>query len=87
VILLPKAQYHLWNVENTEYFMKGRVKWFDAKKGYGFITPIAGGKDVFVHHSAIQMDGYRQLNEGDNVEYEVTDGTKGPQAANVTKAS
>jgi CspA family cold shock protein len=59
------------------------VKWFSAEKGYGFITPDEGGKDVFVHYSAIQAEGYRSLNEGQKVEYEVVQGQKGPQAANV----
>lgn len=61
----------------------GTVKWFSAEKGYGFITPDEGGKDVFVHYSAIMAEGYRSLNEGQKVEYEVTQGQKGPQAANV----
>jgi CspA family cold shock protein len=61
----------------------GTVKWFSAEKGYGFITPDEGGKDVFVHYSAIQAEGYRSLNEGQKVEYEVVQGQKGPQAANV----
>ena len=61
----------------------GTVKWFSAEKGYGFITPDEGGKDVFVHYSAIQAEGYRTLNEGQKVEYEVVQGPKGPQAANV----
>ena len=61
----------------------GTVKWFSAEKGYGFITPDEGGKDVFVHYSAIQAEGYRTLNEGQKVEYEVVQGQKGPQAANV----
>jgi len=64
----------------------GTVKWFNAPKGYGFIAHDQG-KDVFVHFSAIQMDGYRALAEGDKVEFEIVDGTKGPQAENVTKAS
>lgn len=64
----------------------GTVKWFNAAKGYGFIAHDQG-KDVFVHFSAIQMDGYRALAEGDKVEFEIVDGTKGPQAENVTKAS
>jgi cold shock protein len=62
---------------------RGSVKWFNAEKGYGFITPEDGSKDVFVHHSAIQADGFRSLNEGEKVEYEVTQGQKGPQASNV----
>ncbi len=61
----------------------GIVKWFSSEKGYGFITPDGGGKDLFVHFSAIQADGYKSLNEGDKVEYEESEGRKGPQAANV----
>ena len=64
---------------------KGKVKWFSNQKGYGFITPDGGGKDVFVHHSAIQGDGYKTLDEGQAVEFEVTQGPKGEQAANVHK--
>ena len=64
--------------------MKGTVKWFDAKKGFGFISDEEG-TDVFVHFSALQMDGFKVLDEGDNVEFEVIQGEKGPQAANVTK--
>lgn len=64
----------------------GTVKWFSAEKGYGFITPETGGKDLFVHYSAIQGDGYKSLNEGDKVEYEETQGRKGPQASNVRVA-
>jgi CspA family cold shock protein len=61
----------------------GTVKWFSPEKGYGFITPEDGGKDVFVHYSAITGEGYRNLQEGQKVEFEVTQGQKGPQAANV----
>jgi CspA family cold shock protein len=61
----------------------GVVKWFSAEKGYGFLTPDDGGADVFVHFSAIQGDGYKSLDEGQQVEFEVTSGQKGPQAANV----
>lgn len=61
----------------------GTVKWFSAEKGYGFITAEDGGKDLFVHFSAIQADGYKSLNEGEKVEYEETQGRKGPQASNV----
>jgi cold shock protein len=64
----------------------GTVKWFSTEKGYGFITPENGGKDLFVHYSAIQADGYKSLNEGDKVEYEETQGRKGPQASNVRVA-
>jgi CspA family cold shock protein len=66
--------------------MKGTVKWFSDQKGYGFITPEDGSKDVFVHHSAIQGDGFRSLRDGQAVEFEVTQGPKGPQATNVTKS-
>ena len=64
----------------------GTVKWFNASKGYGFIAH-EGGKDVFVHFSAIQGDGYRNLNEGEQVEFSIEDSPKGPQAANVVKLS
>ena len=64
---------------------KGTVKWFNSEKGYGFISPESGAKDIFVHYSAVQGDGYKSLNEGDTVEFEVTDGPKGKQAANVAK--
>ena len=62
----------------------GKVKWFNAKKGYGFICD-EDGADVFVHFSALNMEGFKVLEEGVTVEYEVVDGEKGPQAANVTK--
>ena len=64
--------------------MKGTVKWFNAKKGFGFISDETG-IDVFVHFSALQIDGFKVLDEGDEVEFEVVNGEKGPQAANVTK--
>jgi CspA family cold shock protein len=63
----------------------GTVKWFNDAKGYGFISQ-EGGEDVFVHHTAIQMDGFRTLKEGERVEFDVTQGPKGLQAANVRKA-
>ncbi len=66
--------------------MIGTVKWFNQKKGYGFITG-ENDKDVFVHFSAIQGDGFKSLDEGQQVEFEVVDGPRGPQAANVTKLS
>lgn len=65
----------------------GKVKWFNEAKGYGFIEPDGGGRDVFVHYSAIQGEGYKTLSEGQIVEFEVTQGEKGPQAANVNKTS
>jgi CspA family cold shock protein len=61
----------------------GTVKWFNNAKGYGFITPEEGGEDVFVHHSAINAEGYRTLNEGQPVSYEVESGPKGLQATSV----
>ncbi len=64
--------------------MIGTVKWFNAKKGFGFISDEEGN-DVFVHFSALQMDGFKVLDEGDQVEFEVINGEKGPQAANVVK--
>ena len=64
--------------------IEGTVKWFSAPQGYGFIAPDRGGKDVFVHHSAIDMDGYRALKEGQRVSFAVVRGEKGPQADAVT---
>ncbi len=61
----------------------GTVKWFNDSKGYGFITPEDGSKDVFVHHSSIQGEGYKSLAEGAKVEYEPREGAKGPEATNV----
>ena len=66
--------------------MKGTVKWFNAEKGFGFIANDEGGDDVFVHFSAIAMDGYKSLEEGQEVTFDVSEGAKGPQASNVVKA-
>ena len=63
---------------------KGKVKWFSNQKGYGFITPESGA-DVFVHHTAIQGDGYKTLQEGEDVEFEIIQGPKGEQATEVVK--
>jgi CspA family cold shock protein len=65
--------------------LRGTVKWFNDAKGYGFIKPEDGGKDVFVHHSGIIADGFRSLADGDLVEYEMSQGAKGPQADKVKK--
>jgi CspA family cold shock protein len=65
--------------------LKGKVKWFNSSKGYGFIEQDGGGKDVFVHYSAIQGKGYKALTEGEAVEFEVTEGPKGPQASKVIR--
>ncbi|EFE55083.1 cold-shock DNA-binding domain protein [Providencia rettgeri DSM 1131] len=64
--------------------MKGQVKWFNESKGFGFITPADGSKDVFVHFSAIQGNGFKTLAEGQQVEFTIENGAKGPAAANVT---
>ena len=63
--------------------MKGSVKWFNPDKGFGFITPEDGAKDIFAHHSAIQMDGFKTLEENQKVEFDVEESDKGPRAANI----
>jgi CspA family cold shock protein len=84
------------SLSETEFGLRGRtkeckmrttgtVKWFNDAKGFGFITPEDGGKDLFVHHSAIQGQGFKSLAEGDRVEFDVVQGQKGPAAENVTK--
>ena len=65
--------------------IKGQVKWFNESKGFGFITPADGSKDVFVHFSAINGEGFKSLEEGQAVSYDLTEGARGMQAANVTK--
>ena len=75
---------HDW-APGSRSMASGIVKWFNDAKGFGFITPDAGGKDVFVHHTAIQAEGFRSLAEGQKVEFDVQQGPKGPQAANVRK--
>jgi CspA family cold shock protein len=84
---LPADPLDVGIIERREYadVATGTVKWFNAEKGYGFISQ-PGGADVFVHHTAIQMNGYRTLEEGQQVEFEVQEGQKGLQAANVRPA-
>jgi CspA family cold shock protein len=67
--------------------LRGTVKWFNTEKGYGFIKPDDGGKDIFVHHTAIKMEGFRALKEEERVEFEVETGPKGIQAKNVIRIS
>lgn len=69
----------------TENRIKGTVKWFNGSKGHGFIAPEDGSKDVFVHHSAIQMEGFADLNENDSVEFSIEEGPKGPSAVRVIR--
>jgi CspA family cold shock protein len=73
-----------WPREKEHHVETGTVKWFNDAKGFGFITR-QGGPDVFVHHTAIQSEGFRSLSEGDQVEFDVVQGPKGPQAANVRR--
>ena len=73
----------LMSPEGHAHMAQGTVKWFNAEKGYGFIAQEGGGDDVFVHYSAIQSDGYRSLEEAQRVEFEITQGPKGPQAESV----
>lgn len=73
------------SIERRVEMLTGSVKWFNDKKGYGFITPDSGEKDIFVHHSAIQGEGFKTLKEGDKVEYEVVQSPKGEQASKVVK--
>jgi CspA family cold shock protein len=80
---IKRGRPHARNV--GAHVAQGTVKWFNAEKGFGFIA-VDGGQDVFVHYSAIQMDGYKSLEEGQRVNFEVVQGAKGPQADQVTAA-
>ncbi|MBI2335983.1 MAG: cold shock domain-containing protein [Deltaproteobacteria bacterium] len=70
---------------NDKPKLAGKIKWFNDMKGYGFITALESGQDVFVHYSEIEENAYKTLSEGETVEFEVTEGTRGPQAIHVTK--
>jgi CspA family cold shock protein len=72
----------VWQKEQSS-MVRGKVKWFNDAKGFGFITPDDGSKDVFVHHTAIEASGFRSLTEGQAVEFEIVDGQKGPAAQGV----
>ncbi len=83
-LISPAARRNNLEGKGVVSMARGKVKWFSNQKGYGFITPESG-KDVFVHHSAIQGEGYKSLEEGQEVEFEITQGPKGEQATNVVK--
>jgi cold shock protein len=80
--LVPRDTGHVWSIRMRS---TGTVKWFNDAKGFGFITPEDGGKDCFVHYSAIKGNGFRTLAEGDKVEFDMVDGAKGPSAENVER--
>ena len=82
----PLRTTELSTKESSKRMPTGTVKWFNAEKGFGFITPDDGSQDLFAHYSAIEASGYRSLEEGQRVEFEVTQGQKGPQAAAIKLA-
>jgi len=86
VVYPPKVRsyYFLYLLQEIANMATGIVKWFNDSKGFGFIEQEDGGKDVFVHHSGINTTGFKSLNEGDRVSFDIEDGQKGPAAANVT---
>lgn len=77
------VRFQAGSASGEEHVAKGTVKWFNADKGFGFITPADGGTDLFVHHSEVKTQGYASLNEGQAVEFQVGQGKKGPCATNV----
>jgi cold shock protein len=79
------SHHHHQTICRNTVMAQGTVKWFNAEKGFGFITPDEGGADLFVHHTAIQGGGFRTLDENQRVSFEVAQGQKGPQATNVQK--
>jgi len=84
----PESQPQVETIkEGANIMSMGKVKWFNESKGFGFIEPDEGGRDVFVHYSAIQGEGYKTLSEGQPVEFEIIQGEKGPQASNVSKST
>lgn len=88
VLWFPEPQPQAETIKEGASFMStGKVKWFNESKGFGFIEPDGGGRDVFVHYSAIQGEGYKTLSEGQPVEFEIIQGEKGPQASNVSKST
>lgn len=82
--ILTLSQSDIYFILEVAIMNKGTVKWFNNQKGYGFISDESG-RDVFVHYSGLNMEGYKSLEEGQAVEFDVVDGEKGPQATNVTK--
>jgi CspA family cold shock protein len=82
--LVARVRGHLGQEETRNPMAQGTVKWFNAEKGFGFIEQDGGGPDVFVHYSAIESSGYRSLDEAQRVEFDITQGPKGPQAEKVT---